>query len=220
MASISEPRPFDLGSNARFEPLSCRGPDGLLDDDPDPARHERRDPHEGVAAEAGQPGARIDRRRVDEVRRHLDARDEIAAGDDLPVEPGEHLERVDAVEPFEIADPNVEDTIRLGDEVDATLGRPPRDEPRAGDGRGEADGRLVLVQFACLRNEEADRVAGIGAGERRQVLGREPPTLRPASPRHRQVTRQDRPDEARGYPTPRGDAMDLHAAAGTVGRPT
>ncbi len=163
---------------------------------------------------------RIDGGRVDEVRRHLHARHEIAAGDDLTVEPGEHLERVDPIQPLEIADPDIEDAVRLGDEVDPALSRAARDEPRPGDGCGQADGRLVLVEFACLRDEEADRVAGIGAGEGGQVVGRQPATLRPAGPRDRQVTRKDRPDEARGHPTPRGDAMDLHAAAGTVGRPT
>ena len=37
-------------------------------------------------------------RRVDEVRRDLDARDEVARPDDLAVERGEHLERVDPVD--------------------------------------------------------------------------------------------------------------------------
>ena len=89
---------LDLGAHAGLEPRACGRPDRLLDEDADPARDERRDPDERVAAEAGQPRPGVDRRGIDQVRGDLDAGDEVAARDDLAVERGEDLERVDPVE--------------------------------------------------------------------------------------------------------------------------
>ena len=213
---------LDLGPDARLEPLARGGPDRLLDDDPDPARHERRDPDERVAAEAGQPRAGIDRRRIDEVRRHLDARDEVAARDDLAVERGEDLERVDPVEPLEVGDPDVEDAVRLGDEVDPALGRTARS---IRPGPATAAARRMAASSSCSSPGSGTRTLtgspGSAAGERGQVVRASaagPSTS--ASPETVRSRARIGPDEARGHATPRGDAMDLHAAAGTVGRPT
>ena len=129
--------------------------------------------------------------------RHLDASDEIAASDDLAVEGGEDLERVDPVDPLELGDPDVEDAGRVGDQVDPALGRAADRQSGARHGRGEAEGRVILVQLAGLGDEDGDRVARVGGGQGGQVIGAEPAPLRPARTRDGQVARQDGADQAR-----------------------
>ena len=147
--------------------------DRLLDDDADPARDERRDPHERMAAEAGQPRARVDRRGLDEVRRDLDARDEVAARDDLAVEDREDLERVDPVDALELGDPDVDDAGRRGDEVDPALVRAAR---RSGPGPPTAAASRTAASSSWSSPASAtrtrDRLARFGGGERDQVVAR------------------------------------------------
>ena len=123
----------------------------LLDDDADPPRDERRDPHDRLAAEPGDPRAGVDDRRLDEVRRDLDARDEVAALDDLAVEDREHLERIEPVEPLELGDPDVDDAVGRGDQVEPALVRAADVEARPGDRLRQAERRLVLVELAAAR---------------------------------------------------------------------
>ena len=119
-------------------------------------RDERRDPDERLAAEAGHARALVDDRRLDDVRRDLDARHEIARLDDLAVEDGEHLERIDPVEPLEVGDPDVH----------ARPGARRAGRPGSGPGRatvrpgpatavGEPERGLVLVELAGLGDEDA-----------------------------------------------------------------
>ena len=160
---------------------------------------ERRDPHERALTEAGQPRTRVDDGRLDQVRRDLDARDELAARDDLAVEGGEHLERVDPVDALEGRDPDVEHAVDGGDEIDPALGRATDRQSRPGDRGREAQARLVLVELVGTRDEHRHRVARFGAGERNEVVGRQAPALLPTCARHGQVTGEDRPDQARGH---------------------
>ena len=121
--------------------------------------------------------ARVDGRGVHEVRRDLDARDEVAARDDLAVERGEDLERVDPVEALELGDADVEDARGLGEQVDPALVRAADRQAGPGHRGREPDGRLVLVELARLGDEDADRVARIGAlpiAARSSALSRRP----------------------------------------------
>ena len=136
-------------------------------------------------------------RGVDEVRRDLHAGDEIARLDDLAVERGEDLERVDPVEPLELGDPDVEDAGGLGEQVDPALGRAAHGQPGARHGRRQAEGRIVLVELPGLGDEDGDRIAGLARGERGQVVRGQPAALRPALAGDGQVARQDGPDQAR-----------------------
>ena len=104
-----------------------------------------------MAPEAGEPRPGVDRRGVDEVRRDLDARDEVARRDDLAVEHGEDLERVDPVDPLQVGDADVQDARRLGEQVDPALGRPADGQAGPGDGGGEPEGGVVLVELARPR---------------------------------------------------------------------
>ena len=93
----------------------------------------------------------VDDRRLDEVGRDLDARDEVAAPDDLAVEGREDLERVDPVEALEVGDPDVERRRPTSASRSTRLWAGPRDrQPRPGDGRRQTQRRLVLVQLARL----------------------------------------------------------------------
>jgi hypothetical protein len=62
--------------------------------------------------------------------------------------------------------------------------------------------RDILAQLA-------PEVTGLGRSEHREVVRAEAPALGPALAGDRQVTRQDRPDEARRGTLPRRDALDL-----------
>ena len=205
---------LDLGPDARLELGARRRADRFLDDDPDPPRQERGDPHDRVAAEAGQPCPGVDRGGIDHVRRDLDARDEVAGLDDLAVERGEDLERVDPVEPFELRDPDVEDARRLGDQVDPALVRAANGQPGTGHGGGETKRSVILVQLPGFRHEDRHRLPRLGRGDRREVVRGQTAALRPALAGDRQVTGQDRPDQARRRAPPRRDALDLHGWVG------
>jgi hypothetical protein len=201
---------LDLGVYAGLEPRARGRPDRLLDDDPDPARDERRDPHQRTAAEVGQPRPGVDGRGVDDVRRDLDARHEVTGVDDLAIEDREHLERVDAVEPLEIPDPDVDHAGGGGQQVDAALRRPALGQPGAGHRSGQPEPGLVLVELAWLGDDDTDRFAWIGGREGRQVVGGQAPALLPARPGDDEVARQDRAREPGRRAPPWGDALDLH----------
>ena len=53
-------------------------------------------------------------------------------------------------------------------------------KPGPGDGRGQTQRRVVLVELAGLGDEDGDRVAGIGRGEGGEVVRAQAPALRPA----------------------------------------
>ena len=184
---------FDLRPDAGLEPFPRRAAHRLLDDDPDATRHERRDPHDRMAPETGEPRSRIDRRGIDEMRRHLDAGDQLARLDDLAIEDREDLERIDTVQPLQLRDTDVEDAGCLRVQVDPALGRAPDRQPRAGDGGRETDGRIVFVQLPGLRYQDADGLTGLGGGKRGQVVRGEPAALRPALARDGQVPSGGRP---------------------------
>src|SRR5262245_11240241 len=141
----------------------------------------------------------------------LDARDEVALLDDLAVEHREDLERVEAVEPFELGDEDVDDARGRGDEVEPALVRAADVEVRAGDGASQPDRGVVLVKLSRLDDDDADRRPGIGAGDGREVVGAQPATLRPAFPGDRQVAREDGPFQASGGAPTKGDPLDAHA---------
>ena len=124
--------------------------------------------------------------------------DEVALLDDLAVERGEDLERIDAVEPLELGDAHVEDAGSLRAQVDPALDGGADRQPRTRHGRRETHRGVVLVQLPGFRHEDRHRVAGLGRGEHGEVVRAEAPALGPALAGDRQVTRQDRPDEARG----------------------
>ena len=108
-----------------------------------------------MAGEPGHPGALVHGRRVDEVRGDLHARHEIALVDDLAVEGGEHFERIDPVDPLELGDPDVEHARERSEQVHPALGRSADRQARPGDGRGQAERRIVLVELAGLRHQDA-----------------------------------------------------------------
>ena len=95
---------------------------------------------------------RIDDAGVDDVRRDLDARHEIALLDDLAVEDREDLERIEPVDPLQLGDEHRDDAVARGDQVEPALVRAADVEIRPGDGLCEADRGVVLVQLAGLRH--------------------------------------------------------------------
>ena len=70
-------------------------------------------------------------------------------------------------------------------------------QPRTRDGRRETHRGVILVQLPGFRHEDRHRIAGLGRGKHREVVCAETPALGPALTGDRQVTREDRPDEAR-----------------------
>ena len=147
-------------------------------------RDERRDPHERVAAEARHSRALVDPGGVDDVRRDLDARDEIAARHDLAVEGGEDLERVDPVEPLEVGDPDVEDARGLGQEVHPALRRAALDR-RLGPATAAASRSAASSSWSSpgSMTMTLNGSPGSAAGERGQVVGAQPAALDPAGGR-------------------------------------
>ena len=75
--------------------------------------------------------------------------------DDLAVERGEHLERVDPVDALELGDADVQDAGRLGDQVDPALDRAARGQARPGDRGRQPERGVVLVELARLGDEDA-----------------------------------------------------------------
>ena len=142
--------------------------------------------------------AGVDDRRLDDVRRDLDARHEVAALDDLAVEDREDLERVEPVEPLELRDPDVDDARRRGQQVHPALVRAADLEARAGDGR--ASRRAASSSWSSPASSDQDRdrrPVHRRVGERREVVGGQPPALRPALARRRVRSRgEDGPGQA------------------------
>ena len=204
---------LDLRPDARLEPLARHRPDRLPDHDRDPQVQERRDADDRPAAVARQPLAGRHRRLVDDGRRDLDARDEVAGPDDRAVERGEHLERVDPVEPLQLPGPDEQHAAGLCEQVDPALVWSTDRDAVVADGRREPQRRVVLVKVARLEDEDRDPLSGdrrrIGR-QRRQVGRREPPALRPALGPDPQVAREDGPGEAVGRARAGLDPLDSH----------
>ena len=75
--------------------------------------------------------------------------------DDRAVELGEDLERVEAIDPLQRPDPDVEDAVVGRPQVDPALDRPARFQPLSGNRERETQRGVVLVEFA--RVEQDDR---------------------------------------------------------------
>ena len=205
--------PLDLGPDAGLEPLARGRAHGLLDDDPDPRRDERRDPDDRVRCRS-RSGARRSSTiaRLDDVRRDLDARDEVAALDDLAVEDREHLERVEPVEPLELGDPDVDDAVAP----------PRRGRPGSGSGRGRrGPARRPLGRAAGRRRPRGARRArrsrtvtggpasAAASASRSSAVSRRPFAQR--LPADRQVAGEDGARQARGRAPTGSDPLDPHA---------
>ena len=167
MATIVEPSPSTLARTLVSNRSRAVAAHGLLDDDADPrARRTARPTRSGGCRSRRSAHALVDDRGLDDVGRDLDARDEVAALDDLAVEDREHLERIEPVQPLELGDPDVDDARRRGDEVDPALVRAADVEARAGHGPREADRGVVLVELAGLGDEDGDRRTRLRGRER------------------------------------------------------
>ena len=194
--------PLDLGVDARLEPLAGDAADRFLDDDPDPPRQERRDPDQRAAAEPRAiraPASTIAASTRCGATLTLATRS--PRRDDLAVEDGEDLERVDPVEPLEVGDPDVDDAVDLGQQVDAGS-RPGRASSSPGPATAVASRSAASSSWSSpgSGNEDADRISP--ARPRRAPRGRPAVSRRPfdqRSPGDGQVARQDRPDQARGH---------------------
>ncbi len=206
-----EPRPSTLARTLASNLVAGDPPDGLLDHDPDAAMTERRDPHDRLAAEGGQAGRGVDDPGVDDVGRDLDARHEVALLDDLAVEDREDLERVQSIDALELRDEHRDDAGRGGNEIETALVRPASVEIRAGDGLGQADRGVVLVQFPGLHDEHRHGRAGIGRSQGQKVVGAEPAALDPALTGDRQVAGEDPIHQPPGCAPTRSDLLDAHA---------
>ena len=163
--------------------------------------------------------APTDHRLRHELRGDLHARHEVAGPDDLAVVDGEHLERIDPVQTLERADPDPDDSSHRGVQVDPALGRSAQLEARTGHGGGQAQGGLVLVEIAGLRDEhderrlrarsrQRDRAFG---GETREIVPGQAAALRPALTAHAQVARQHRPDEIARRRAAENQALEAHS---------
>ena len=146
------------------------------------------------------------------MRGDLDAGHEVARGDDRAVEPGEHLERVDPVEPLQLGRPDVEDAVVRGEEIDPALDRSAPGQPRAADGVGQAERGVVLVEIARLEDDDRHRPDPERriSGPRLEIGRGQPAALRPAGPADGQVTREDGADEPIGRATTRRQTLEPH----------
>ena len=173
---------LDLGPDAGLELVARRRADRLLDDDPDPARDERRDPDDRVAAEAGQPRAR--RRRSAASTRcgatlTLATRSPVSTtwpSNAVKTSSGSiRLSRSSSA----IAD--VEDAGRLGEQVDPALGRAAdrsardRRRPRRDGARRRPRGARRAPARARVTGSPGSAAASAARSSARQ-----PPALRPA----------------------------------------
>ena len=184
--------PFDLGPDARLEPLASRAVDRFLHQHADPPGPEAGHAHDRAAGPGDCLAAPDDRLR-DELRGDLHARHEVARPDDLAVVDRERLEWVDPVEALQRRDPDAHDTVHGGQQVDPALGRPAQGDSRTGDGRGEPEGGLVLVEVARLRDEQ--RSSGGSAPAPATATGRS------AARRARSSAVRRRPFDQRSPPT-------------------
>ena len=215
---------LDLLPDAAFEAFARRAGDILLDQHADPFAGEGGDVDDRMVDR--QAFATSDDRLGDDVRGDLDARDEIARADDLAVEHGEHFERIDPVQALQGGDPDADDAVGGGQQVDATLVRAAQGRARAGDRSGETAARFVLVQVAGFHDEDGDvnRLAGGHAAQPRpavalmpgrrhdlEVCAGESPPLRPALAADREVARQHGADQNRIRPLAQGDTSRAHA---------
>ena len=151
------------------------------------------------------------------MRRDLDARHEIAGLDDRTVELGEYLERVEAIDPRQRPDPDVEHAVVGRPKVDPALDGAARLQALSGNRESELKRCVVLVQLA--RVEQQDR--GATGGELGPVLIQvslgQPPALRPAPAADHDVGRQDRPDQLIRRSTTSDDPRESHAPWGEPG---
>ena len=157
----------------------------------------------------------LDERRLDDVRRDLDAGHQLAGAHDGAVERGEHLQRVDPVQQLQHPRPDVQHAVRCGQQVHAALVRAAGRQAPAGDGGRQTGGSLVLVQF--VRPWDDDRqcldAGGHGTldGKQRQVLRHKLPALGPALAVHDEVADEDRPDHLGGRRTAGAEGRRAHS---------
>jgi hypothetical protein len=99
------------------------------------------------------------------VGRYFHRGNDLSGLDSLPVKQGEHLERINGVEPKQPVSPNVEHAVPFCHEIESALpGRPTLDSTAA-RGRRQPLSRFVLVQVAGLGPSQPDRLfqfAGTG----------------------------------------------------------
>ena len=153
---------------------------------------------------------------LNEVRRDLHARHEIARRDDLAVEDREDLEWIDPVEPLQVGDADVDHPGHRGDQIDPALRRSPHHQPGSADSPRQADGGLVLVKFARLGRRGPSAVRRGQPRRPPEGRARQPPALRPALAPDRHVPGEDRTREPGRRPPARNDPLDLHAVRSAV----
>ncbi len=214
--------PLDLGRQRGLEARPAGGGQGLLHDCRDPTCVVRTDVDDGSAPGSDRLASRQIGRR-DEVRTRLDACHQRTRGHELPVEQREDAEPVDPVQSLEGSHPDAEGTRSHGVQVDPRLVRSANLEARTGDGAGQDDRGVILVNVAGLGNQERHwtRLAcpwtqpvDIAGGQEIEVRRRQAPALRPALARNRQVAGEHRTGEQRRWLRqwrPRHDRDELHA---------
>ena len=186
-------------------------PDRLLDDDADAPRDEWCDPHDRLAAETRDPRTGLDDRGIDDVRGHLHAGHQVARLHGLTIEDREQLQRIEAVQPLELGNLDVDHPGNRRDEVEAALVRSAHVQVGAGHRLREADRGVILVELARLRDDDGHRRSGVGRGEGKQVLSGESSALAPAPPGDGQVAGEDAACQAPGNASTRRDPLDAHA---------
>ena len=195
--------PLDLGRERGLEARPAGRREGLIHDRGDAARRVRADIDDRPAG-SGDRRAAENIGRGDQVRARLDARDERSRGHELPVEQREDAEPVDPVQLLQAHRTDADGTRTDGVQVDPRLVGSADLQARPGHGDRQADRRVVLVDVAVLGDQERDRAcrarprtepADVACRKEIQVRHRQPPALRPALARDRQVAGDDRTDE-------------------------
>ena len=201
---------LDLGPDAGLEPVARDPVDGLLDDDPTVERTNGATHTTGVLPKPGDARTLLDDRARHDMWRDLDAGHQIPGRDDLAVERGEDLERIDPVDLLEVADVDVEDAGHVAMRSTRLCVGPRRVETAARDGVGQPDGGIVLVHLPRLEHDHRDRVGEVGVRQPRQVVAGQAPTLGPPFIPEPQVARQHGTDQTAGRAPAGCDLFDAH----------
>ena len=189
---------LDLVPDARLEPCPVRRPERLLDDDRDPHRAERRDPDERPARRrrtTASPASTTDAATTCGATLTLATRSPAAT-----IEPSSRVKTSSGSIRFTRSSSAARTwrTPSCSARRSTRLWTGPRpDEPGPGDGVGEPQRGIVLVQIALVEDDDRDRpdperrIRGHGV-----EIGRgQPPALRPAAAADDEVARQDGPGE-------------------------
>ena len=144
------------------------------------------------------------------MRRDLDAGDEIALLHDLAIETGEDLEGVDAVDPLEVRDVDVEDARVRGEQVDPALRRAAAGQAAPADRVSKPRRRFVLVHLTGFEDQDRDRLAKVGVAELGEIVLGQAPALRPALVTDLQVAGEDRTDKSGGRASAGRDPFEAH----------